>query len=618
MDHGQMTPNNFVYLRELLVFLLAAVIVVPVVKRFKASPIVGYLAVGAAIGPFGLRLIADPEGVKHLAEFGVVFLLFSIGLELSFERLRAMRRLVFGLGAAQVACSAAVIGAVAYFWGNEVRPSILIGAGLALSSTAMVMQVLIERREISSAHGRSTFAVLLFQDLAVVPILLLATIFAASGETSIVEGFINAAARALIAVSLILLIGRFVVRYLFRVIAWTQSAELFMALTLLAILSTALATEAAGLSMALGAFLAGLLLAETEYRHQVETDIQPFKGLLLALFFISVGMSINVGAIADNLFWTFASVVGLIVIKTAVLFAACLAFGKPLDVAVRIAVTLSAGGEFAFIILGASAAGGLIENDTLQFLAAVTALTMAVTPFLPSLGAALANLIAKPAAPDSDAPGHSLESESAELESHVVIAGFGRVGQTAAEMLAFHKTPYVALDMNGPRVRERRADGEPVYFGDASRLDVLRKAGAGRAAAFLVTLDDPDIAARTVEAARESWPNLPVYVRAKDAAQAARLAELGATCVVPEALESSLQLSAQLLQALGFTQDAINQLTDHIRSEVYATQRVVSVAEAGKATQTSPPDRTPSDRAPADRDRETPAIDLDTELKEPV
>ncbi|MEL7028161.1 MAG: monovalent cation:proton antiporter-2 (CPA2) family protein, partial [Pseudomonadota bacterium] len=553
MDHGHVTPDNFDYLRELLVFLLAAILVVPIVKRLNASPIVGYLVIGAVIGPFGLKLIDDIEGVRHLAEFGVVFLLFAIGLELSFERLQALRRMVFGLGAAQVILSALAIGGIAALWGNDPRTAVLVGAGLALSSTAMVMQVLIERREMSTPHGRASFAVLLFQDLAVVPLLFMVTIFGTAEGGSVVGGFASAALKAVWAVAIILILGRYVARYLFRMVAWTQSSELFMGMTLLVILGTAVATEAAGLSMALGAFLAGLLMAETEYRHQVETDIQPFKGLLLALFFISVGMSIDFAAVAGNFVWMAASVVGLIALKAGILILACLAFGKPLDVAIRVGVLMGAGGEFAFIIIGAAMGLGVIPMETAQFMAAVTALSMAATPFLPALGGALAKVFSKPvedtASPESRAA--ALESESAELESHVIIAGYGRVGQTAAKLLSMQKTPFIALDMNGPRVREHREGGAPVYFGDASRLDVLNRAGADRAAAFLVTLDEPEVAARTVEAARQRWPELPVYVRSKDDAHTAHLIELGATCVVPEALESSLQLSGQLLQSLG-------------------------------------------------------------------
>jgi len=284
------------------------------------------------------------------------------------------------------------------------------------------------------------------------------------------------------------------------------------------------------------------------------------------------GLSIDFSAVFGNFFWMAASVAGLIAIKAGLLTLACLAFGKPLDVAVRVGVLMGAGGEFAFIIIGSAMGLGVIPDDTAQFMAAVTALSMAATPFLPTLGEALAKVLRRRAEgePGGESVAGALETESADLESHVLIAGYGRVGQTAAKLLRMQKTPYIALDMNGPRVREHRARGEPVYFGDASRLDVLRRAGANRAAAFLVTLDDASVAARTVEAARQLWPDLPIYVRSKDDAHTQHLLDLGATCVVPEALESSLQLSGQLLQALGYPVEAVHQLMDQVRIETYA------------------------------------------------
>ena len=571
MDHGPIEHAHGVpYLREIVVFLLAAVLVIPIVQRLKASPIIGYLVIGAAIGPFGLALIDDVEGVHRISDLGIVFLLFTIGLELSLERLRALARLVFGLGALQVVVSAAVIGLIAFMWGNSMEVALVLGACLALSSTAMVMQILIERGQMSSPSGRAAFAVLLFQDLAVVPILLLVNVFTGSGEGGVWLGLGVALGKAAAAVIAILIVGRLGFRPLFRIVAWTRSPELFMAMTLLAILSIAMATEAAGLSMALGAFLAGLMLAETEYRHQVETDILPFKGLLLSLFFISVGMQIDFGAFLGNAGWIVASVLGLIAIKGVLLVGISLAFGKSLPDAVRIGASLAAAGEFGFIVIAAAGSGGLMEPDIAQFMTIVVALSMAMTPFLPYLGEAGAKLATRlvGGGEETEAP-PTLAEEGAELEGHVIIAGYGRVGRFAAEILKRQKTPILALDLNGPRIRACRAAGEPVYFGDASRLDVLERAGAERAAAILVTLDHPQTASRLVAGAHERWPNVPIFARSRDDAHTEQLRKLGARRVVPEAFESSLQLSGQLLQDLGYPVDAVTQLVEQTRLDQY-------------------------------------------------
>ena len=555
------------YLRQIIVFLIASVLIVPVFKWVKASLVLGYLFVGAVIGPFGLAIIDDVDGVARMAELGVIFLLFMIGLELSFERLSAMRTLVFGLGFAQVLVSGAVIAAAAMWWGNSVEASIIIGLCLGLSSTAVIIQLLMERGEFSSRMGRTSFAILLAQDLAVVPLLILVTIFAAGENEEVAELVGTALLRAVIAVVLIIVVGRWLVRYLYRMVTWTQSPELFMALTLLAILGTAWFTGFAGLSMALGAFLAGLLLSETEFRHQVETDIEPFKGLLLGLFFISIGMGIDFGVLAQEWQNVLIGVAGLIVLKAVIVLGLVRAFGLPLTTAMRTGLLLAAGGEFAFVGVTAAMGAGIIDEPVGQYMLIVTAVSMALTPFLADLGAWLKKRIEDRVGAE---PIQASEDEARGLEGHVIIAGYGRVGQTVAKMLMDLKHPYMALDLNVPRTRDCRARGEPVYYGDAARVDVLQRAGADAAGAVVITLDNFAAASRAVETTRKRWPGLPIFVRAWDMSHSDELVTLGATGVVPETLESSLQLAGQVLESLGTPREAVSDIILRIRERDYA------------------------------------------------
>ncbi len=553
------------YLIETVAFLLTVVIIVPLFRRMRISPILGYLAVGALIGPPALAVVSDPDQVRHFAELGVIFLLFTIGLELSFERLRTFSRLIFGFGTAQVLVTAVAIGAIAWLWGNGPEASIIIGLCLALSSTAMVMQLLYERGEIAASHGRASFAVLLFQDLAVVPILILVAAFGAEGSGNVWADVGGALLRAVVAVAAILILGRYVLRYLFRTVAQTRSVDVFTAMMLLAILATSLATGYAGLSMALGAFLAGLLLAETEFRHQIEGEIEPFKGLLLGLFFISVGMSLDFGQVADKLGWVAVSVIGLIALKTLITFALALAFGLPRHDAIRTALYLGEAGEFAFVVIGqATLAYKLMPAEVGQFMVILAGLSMALTPLL----AALAGQLGRALQPDSGEI-ETNEAETRGLSGHVVIAGFGRVGQTVAAVLRSQTVPYVALDMDSARVRRHRNGAEPVYFGDAARAEVLRRAGVERAAVMLVTMDNPDAAGRCVDAARRLWPELHILVRARDSGHSDELHRLGANAVVPETLEASLQLSGHVLRTLGVPGETVSAQLDRIRGHGY-------------------------------------------------
>ncbi len=572
MPHGPDIP----FLREILVFLIAAVLLVPLFQRFKVSPVLGYLTVGVLVGPHGFAVVHDVEGVHVLAELGIVFLMFTIGLELSLERLLAMRRFVFGLGGSQVLVCGLVIGLIAWAWGNAPAAAVVIGACLALSSTAIVVQLLVERGEIATRVGRVCFSILLFQDLAVVPILFLVGVLSPGSEGSIAAALGLALLRAAAAILVILVLGRLLLRRLFQLVAGAHSPELFTAMILLAVLVTALGTLWAGMSMALGAFLAGLLLAETEFRHQVETDIAPFKGLLLGLFFISVGMALDLAAVADLALWVGLSVIGLIAIKAALISGLCLLFGLPRHQAIHVGLLLGQGGEFAFVVIGTALLLGLMPRETGQFMLIVAGLTMMMTPLLATLGRRAETLLE---ARDATRQLGVAEDEIGDLDGHIVIAGFGRVGQTVARLLELQKQPYVALDLDTGRLKQCRRMGLPVFYGDASRKEMLEKVGAGRAAAAVVTLDRPAAAARAVESLHQSWPEMPIYARARDAEHAERLTALGASDVMPETVESSLQLAGQVLHVLGTSSEAVHQMIEQIRNTRYAELDLLVEAE---------------------------------------
>ena len=557
-------------LREVIVFLVAAGIVVPLVHRLRISPVLGFLVVGIVIGPHGLApfaktlpwlgyaVIADVEGVRALAELGVVFLLFMIGLELSLDRLWAMRRLIFGLGGAQVVLTSALIAMIASFFNNELPPAAVLGAGFALSSTAIVMQVLAENRRLGTMTGRASFSILLFQDLAVLPILFLVAAFAAQDNGSMVIAFATALGQALIAVAVILVSGRLVIRPGFRFFGRAANREMFLALVLLVIAVTALVTREFGLSMALGAFLAGLLLAETEYRHEIEVDIEPFKGLLLGLFFISVGMSIDITQIATSPLWLIASVFGLFLVKGPIIYVLARLFGELRSVALETALLLGQGGEFAFIIVGTASSLGLIPNETAQFMLIVTSLTMIATPLVAHAARRLALAVEAWEAKQ----GRSVGDLSASLISHVIVVGYGRVGQMLGSLLQAQDLPYVALDIDASLVASFHVTGGSVFHGDASRPEILRKLGVEQAAALVVTMDDPRAAELAVTGARRHWPNLAIYARARDVEHAKRLIAQGASHAVPETTEASLQLGEMVLIGAGVPNRAASHLIE--------------------------------------------------------
>jgi CPA2 family monovalent cation:H+ antiporter-2 len=560
------------YLREILIFLAAAGLVLPVALRLRVNPVLGYLAVGGAIGPFGLGLwaadmpllshlvISDLEGVRTLAELGIIFLLFTIGLELSLDRLWAMRRLVFGLGGLQVCVTAAAIAAIALAFGNPVPAATVFGAALALSSTAIAMQILVQSRRLATPLGRTSFSILLLQDLAVVPIMLLVGMLAAQPGGGVTADVAAALAKAALAIGAIYALGRLVLRPVLHLVAQARSREMFMAAILLVALGTALMTAAAGLSMALGAFLAGLLLAETEYRHEIEVDLEPFKGLMLGLFFVSVGMGIDWRLVAEMPVRLIASVVGLIALKAAIVAALCRAFGLPRHTAIEAGLLLGQAGEFAFIVIGMALTLGLVQDAAGQFMLIVAGLSMLATPPVAALARRAAAGLERSAS--AAAAAEPIEP----LDGHVVVAGFGRVGRMLAAALQAEAVPFVAVDPDPGTVARGRADGLPVFFGDASRLDMLERAHVAAAAGVVITMDDFAAAERIVRGIRLRWSSVPIYVRARDSAHARLLIAAGASSAVPETVEASLQLAGRVLEGLGVDEDIVRRRLEHQRA----------------------------------------------------
>ncbi len=561
-------------LQEAVVFLAAAALVIPIARRFDLSPVLGFLLVGLAVGPHGLArfaeqhqwlryvLITDVAGVRALAELGVVFLLFMIGMELSLERLWGMRRIVFGMGTAQIVVTGFVIGAIAFGFGNSLEASVILGSCLALSSTAIVIQLLTEQGRFGTAVGRGSFAVLLAQDMAVVPMLFVVGSLGARAGGSLITTLGWAIGGAVLTVLLILGVGRLLVRPMFRYVSGLHSPDLFMAATLLIIIATAAATHAAGLSAALGAFLAGLVFAESEFRHEIEVNIEPFKGLLLGLFFMSVGMVIDPAQILADPLWIGLSIVGLYAIKSLLTAAIARLFGFGWGQAMEMGLLLGQGGEFAFVVLGLAATFALIPEPTAQFMLIVVSVTMFLTPLIArvarDLGAAMEAREHLSGAGDMDI--------ALDLTDHVIIVGYGRTGRLLAELLDRQHVAHVALDLDAAHVAGLRARGAPVFLGDASRVAMLEKVRVHHAAALVISLDDPQAAERVLVAARGLSRDLPILVRAHDSTHAARLIEQGATQVVPEVLEAGLHLGQLMLQHVGLPTDSAREVVDAIRA----------------------------------------------------
>ncbi|MBL8772554.1 MAG: cation:proton antiporter [Phenylobacterium sp.] len=556
---GEVQPGAY---KDVVLFLATAGVVVPLFRQWRISPILGFLGAGVVLGPYGLGALAhevswldaftieNPDELAQLAEFGVVFLLFTIGLELSWERLRSMRRYVFGLGALQVGVCLSITAVAAWVFGQPPAAAIAVGAALALSSTAIVMPILAEQKRQHSMAGRATFSVLLFQDLAVAPILVTLTLLGRRGvEDFSSPSLLLSLVPAILGVAFLFAFGRWLLRPMLRSVARAKSEELFVAACLLVVVGAGLVSALTGLSMALGAFIAGLLLAETEFRHEVEVRIEPFKGLLLGLFFISVGIGLNIPLLLERPLVILGSAVGLVAFNTAVVFGLAKAFGLKTRSAIESALLLAGAGEFAFVILGQAMDQGLVARQVGQTVLVAATLSMFSIPFLAQLGLRLGGRRVRPAEepPEQPEPRESI----AGAPPKVLVVGYGRVGRLVGEMLKRHDIGWVGADLDARLVEQGRRAGETIYFGDAARAEFLLRCGLADAPALVVTMDDPEGVEAIVAVAREVRPDLTIVARARDARHAQRLYDLGATDAVPETVEASLQLSEAVLVEIG-------------------------------------------------------------------
>jgi CPA2 family monovalent cation:H+ antiporter-2 len=573
--------HAFPFLREILLFLALAGILIPTLQRLRINQVLGFLAVGALFGPFGLGLMAarlpwlayltfpNNENVAMLAELGVLFLMFMIGLELSAARLWAMRRWVFGIGSAQVLLCSALLGGAAWLLpGQKADAALILGLVLSLSSTAVVMQLLGERQATGTPLGQAVFALLMLQDLAVVPILILigalANGNAGGGGVALVA--LGAMAKAAIAIALIYLVGGRVVHPLFRAFARQRQPDVFMALILLSTFGIAGLSFMAGLSMALGAMIAGLLLAETEFKHEVELMVEPFKGLLMGLFFMTVGMGMDMRQVVEAPLWLAAAVTALVALKTCVIAPLLRLGGLPWGRALEGGLLLGQGGEFAFIVIGYAVAAKLLDAVLGGRVMLAVGLSLFITPLLAKLGRGIGEHLEsgarRRAAAADDA---ALANLPGDARGRVIIAGFGRVGQQLAKLLDAQGIAWIAFENDARLVSRLHADGVPVWFGNAARPELLRRVHAGQAPAIVLTMDHPNSALQAVRGIRREFPHARLFVRSRDEQHARILKQAGASVVVPETLEASLQLSAFVLEAMGLDGAVVDRIVDHER-----------------------------------------------------
>jgi glutathione-regulated potassium-efflux system protein KefB len=526
-------------LEQAAVFLLTAVLLVPLFQRLKLGAVLGYLGAGMLIGPWGLGMIGDVQSTMQFAEFGVVLLLFLVGLELQPSRLWVLRRPVFGLGSAQVLATGIALAGAALAFGLPWQAAAVVGSGLAMSSTALVLASLAERKQLAARHGREAFAVLLFQDLSVIPLLALLPLLSDSGMHA--AGGWAAALKGLGAIAVVVVGSRLVVRPVLKAVASYGGREVFTAAALLLVIGAALIMEKIGLSMSLGAFLAGVLLADSEFRHELEADIEPFKGLLLGLFFIAVGMSANLGLVWDRPLAVSGLAVGLMLVKFAAMYAIGRIGGAPDDAAQRLAVAMSQGGEFAFVLFAAAGSLGIFEDATAQLLVVVVTVSMLLAPLAFE---AHERWLARRAPPEFD--------EIAGPGNPVIIAGYGRIGQIVSRVLRMCGVRFTALEASYQQVDFVRRFGSKVYYGDASRLELLEAAKTGEAKLFVLAIDDVEASVKTAAVVRKHFPQVPVIARARNRVHLFRLRDLGVKIIYRETFPASLDMARHALLTLGF------------------------------------------------------------------
>jgi len=548
------------YLLDVIILLVAAVVAVPLSQAMKLGAVPGFLIGGVIVGPYGLGLIENITEITNIAEIGVVFLLFVIGIGLKPSRLWQMRRMVFGLGGLQVVLTGTLIGSAAYLlFDIPLHAAILVGPALALSSTAFVLQLLSEKKLLTSNYGRSSLAVLLMQDLAVVPLLALVPLLVLP-ELTVGEDIGIALAESLLILGFVILLGRYLLQPLLHRVAESGNSELFTASAVLIVLGAALATEYAGFSMAMGAFLAGLLISDSSYKHQIQAEVQPFRGLLLGLFFMSMGMSLNLGLLIDNPLRAVGIVALLMLIKIAVLFPIAFLFKLGLKNSLAVAVVLAQSGEFALVLFSLAFQSELLSEILFQELLLVVLLSMLVTPLLADFAHRLIKKKKAGGESEADTP----------VTAPIVLAGFGRVGRRIGEILTNAEKPFVALDVDAAIVERARGDGYPVFYGDVRKPEVLKAAGAREAQILIVTLDDCEAAEQIVMSFRRTHPEKNIYVRCQGLGQCRKLRELGATGVVSENVEASLELARISMMTAGVKHNQREAILADFREKYHA------------------------------------------------
>ncbi|BCL77214.1 sodium/hydrogen exchanger family protein [Jeongeupia sp. HS-3] len=558
-----------VQLSSLLLLLAAAVITVVLCRLVKLPAMLGYLFVGMLIGPHALGLIASSEEATHLAEYGVVFLMFTLGLEFNLAKLKAMRRIVFGLGAAQVgAMVLLVIIGLVLIVRLDWAAGLALGGALAMSSTAMVSKLLADRNELNAAHGQNAIGILLFQDLAVVPLLIMLPVLGQPGE-ELVSALGIAALKIVVVLFVLLSLGQKLMRPWFNLVAKQHSSELFMLNLLLVTLGIAWLTELSGLSLALGAFLAGMLIAETEYRYQVEDDIRPFRDLLLGLFFVTVGMTLNFSQLATQWWLVLIILVILLPLKIAMIAGLARWFGASAGVSLRTGFALGQGGEFAFVLLTLAASGKLLPEPLMQATTAAIILSMLATPFIVQHSDKLVLRLAASEWMNMAANLHQIAVRTMQSQGHVIVCGYGRSGQSLSRILTEEHIPFFALDLDPEKVRDAAAAGESVVYGDAAKREVLMAAGLMRARALVVSYADTHSAMKILELAHQIRPELPVIVRTYDETDIDKLKNAGAAEVVAEILEGSLMLASHTLMMLGVPLNTVLKRIRHVREDRY-------------------------------------------------
>jgi len=563
-------------LEDVLLLLAATLVVVVGVRRLRLPPIIGFLAVGMAVGPYALGWVAATETTGTLAEFGVVFLLFTLGLEFSLPRMIAMRSEVFALGGLQVGVTTAAVAAIAWAFHLPLAVAVLLGGAVAMSSTAIVVQQLTEQGELNRTHGRLAFGTLLFQDLAVVPFLALAGVLASAGTGYSTPDILFAIAKAAVALVIVLAAGRWLLRPLFHEIAASGAPELFTFAVLFVAIGASWATHAAGLTFALGAFLAGMMLAETEFRYQVEAGIRPFRDTLLGLFFVTVGMQLDVPGLFRQLPTVTLILAGMLLAKTLIVTLAARAFAGQWFKALRTGIVLSEGGEFGFALLTLLLQNRLVGADVTQPLLAAITLSMVLSPLLIRHNKRIARLVLRESGPaQTELTRIEAANQALAAREHVILCGYGRVGQNVARVLESEGFEYLAMDLDPFRVRSAREAGDPVIYGDATHEAVLNSVGLAHASAVVVTFSDPERSLRIVEAVRRVRAQVPLLVRTADDSQLEELYAARATEVVPETLEAALTLVSHALLALEVPMSRVIRTIGEIRRQRYKMLRTV-------------------------------------------